>query len=114
MAFSIYAAIAVAVFGFSYCYGAMHPAPAFSVPLAQGSPAAIAANHDCWTSGEHGVIPGHVIVQITRGHGGGNVFYAGRRITGLMLDHLGKTATGNVTIDGKEYRVSLSTLYFCR
>ncbi len=84
-------------------------------PDAPGSPAAIAAAHDCWNDSNPHPIPGHVVLQVTRGKGvSGFTFYSGRKATGLALENIGESFRAGFGFDGKEKQVSVTALYFCR
>lgn len=69
---------------------------------AAGSPAALIAEHDCWTGTPPadmvGVIPGHVVVTID-----GVTRYAGQRMVGKALDQ---------TFGNKDH--GLTVVAFCR
>lgn len=58
-------------------------------PLAPGSPAALIAEHDCWTGDApadmQGVIPGHAVVTWP---GDEAPTYGGRRAVSAALEHL--------------------------
>lgn len=71
--------------------------------LAPGSPAALIAEHDCWTGDApadmEGELPGHVVVSLPNGE----VVYGGERMVGKAFDQI---------FDGVDHGLTVAA--FCR